>query len=128
GERRRIDRRPQALPQVDHGAVMILVCVGEDDTGERAALFLDEAKVRQYDLDAGLVLLGEGQAEVDHQPAPVVLRPDAVKVNIESDLAETTKAQKDDLVLDRPPAGACLPHLRHCRSFPAAVAPNVTSP
>src|SRR5690606_3391984 len=127
GERRRINRRTEPVPQIDHGAEVVLVSMSEDDAFEGAALLLDEAQIRQHHLDAGLVLLSKRKAEIDHQPSTVILGPNAVKVDVEANLTETAKSQEYDLILARPMPGACPPHIRHC-SFAPAAAPNVTSP
>ena len=55
GEARRVDRRPQARPQLDERADMVLVRVGDEDAEQVLALVLDEAQVRIDEIDAGQV-------------------------------------------------------------------------
>ena len=51
-EARRVDRRPQARPQLDERADMVLVRVGDDDAEQVLALLLDEAQIGQDEVDA----------------------------------------------------------------------------
>ena len=68
GEARAPDRAAQALPEVGDRAEVVLVGVGQHEAAEVLAAARDEARVGQDDLDAGQRLVGEADAEVDHQP------------------------------------------------------------
>jgi len=68
-EWRRVDRYPQARPQLGERAEMVLVCMGEQDADQIRAFGLDEGDVRQDQVDAGEMLLGrKADATVHHQP------------------------------------------------------------
>ncbi len=54
-------------------AEMILVRVREHDAEKVAALLDEEADVRQDEIDAGQVVAGERNAEVDRDPLPAAL-------------------------------------------------------
>ena len=62
---------------------MVLVTVGEDDSGKAVAPGLDELQLWQDEVDAGLVRVGEGQPKVDHQPVAA----GAVQIDVHADLA-----------------------------------------
>ena len=64
--------QPQPRPQIGHGAQMVLVGVGQDQAVEKGPLLLDEAQVGQDDVDAGQPVVGEAEAQIDHQPAAVL--------------------------------------------------------
>jgi hypothetical protein len=72
---------------------MVFVTVREDDPGEAIALVLDELQLGQDQVDAGLVRIGEGQPQVDHQP----LTAGAVKIDIHADLARPAERAEQQL-------------------------------
>ena len=90
GERRREQRRLQLLGEIGQRADMILVAVSQDDAGEPLLLILDELEVGQDQVDAGIVGIGEGQAEVDHDP----LAAAAVEIDVHANLARA--AERDE--------------------------------
>src|SRR5690349_4872557 len=96
-EWRRIHGHTEARPKIDHRADMILVRMRDDDAGERRALLFDEADVWKDDVDAWIVLaLRKGDAEVDHQPLPVVLRAEPIEVGVHADLTETAQRKENE--------------------------------
>jgi len=82
-EPRAPDRTAQTLPEVGHGTDMVLVRVGQHEPVQRLALLLDEAQVRQDDVHPGEAVVGEAEAEIDHQPAA----GEAVEIGVHADLA-----------------------------------------
>ena len=62
---------------------MVLMPVGQDDPGKAVPLLLDELEIGKDEVDARIIGIGEGQAEVDHQP--LALR--AVEIDVHADLA-----------------------------------------
>jgi hypothetical protein len=62
---------------------MVFVAVGEDDPRESLLLVLDELELGQDEVDSGILGIGEGQAEIDHQP----LAAAAVQVDVHADFA-----------------------------------------
>ena len=93
GERRSVDRAAQLRPQVGDGAQVILVRVGEHQADEVVAALDDETRIGQHHVDAGQGLVGEGDAEVDHQPLAAV----AVEVEVHADLAGPAERQEQKL-------------------------------
>ena len=90
GERRREQRRLQLLGEIGQRADMILVAVGQDDPGEPLLLLLDELEVGQDQVDARIGRIGEGQAEVDHDP----LAAAAVEIDVHADLARAAEGDE----------------------------------
>src|SRR3954447_16972859 len=62
---------------------MVLVTMGQDDPREPFLLFLDELEIGQDQVDPRIARIGEGQAEVDHDPLPAA----AVEIDVHADLA-----------------------------------------
>ena len=71
---------------------MVLMAVGEDDAEQVVALLLDEVEVGQDQLDAGIVGIGEGQAEIDHQPFALA----AVEIDVHADLARAAEREEEE--------------------------------
>ena len=94
GERRGIDRRAQARPQVGDGAEMVLVRMGDDDAGEIGLALLDEGRIGHHHLDSGHGVVAEGDAEIDHQPFSGM----AVEVEVHADLARAAQRHEQQLV------------------------------
>ena len=63
------------------------------------ALFDQEADVRHDEVDAGQVVAGEGDAEVDREPVLAALRAEAVERQIHADLADAAERREDEFVL-----------------------------
>ena len=126
-ERGCIDRHPEPRPQLDDGADVVLVRVGQHEAGERAALLLDEAQVGQDHVDAGVVLaLREGDAEIDHQPLARIGGPKAVEIAVHADLADAAERHEHELagrgfvalVHGHPLASSCARSVRHASASP----------
>ena len=80
---------------------MILVRVGQHEADEVFPLLLDEAQIRQHDVDARLALVRKGDAEVDHQPLARVRRTEAVEIDVHADLAEAAERHEHEFVCRR---------------------------
>ena len=74
---------------------MVLVGVGQHDAQKVGAAFLDEGRIGHHDLDAGHGVVGEADAEVDHQP----LAGMAVEIEVHADLARAAQREEEELVL-----------------------------
>src|SRR5262249_1656544 len=123
-ERRCIDRHAEPRPQLDHGTHVVLVRMREHEACQIGPLLLDEAQIGQDDIDVGVVLtLGEGDAEIDHQPLARGGGAEAVEIAVHADLADAAERHEDKLVSNGRVARA----LHQPRSWGAARA-NVTSP
>ncbi len=93
-ERRAVDGAAEAVPEVGHGADMVLVGMGEHQAGQTVAALLDELRVGQDDVDPRRGAVVEGDAHVDHQPAAVSGRSQAVEIEVHPDLAGA--AERDE--------------------------------
>ena len=78
---------------------MVLVGVGQHQAGQPIAPGLDEGRVGHQDIDARLAFIGEGDAEVDHEPTAVV----AVEVEVHVDLAGAAQGQEPEIARARLP-------------------------
>jgi hypothetical protein len=79
---------------------VILVRVRDDDAEEVVALALDEAQVREHEVDAGkLLFAAETHAAVDEDPLAAPWRPEAVQRRVHADLAEAAEGHEHELVL-----------------------------
>ena len=89
---RRADEREVGLEaqQVGHGADVVLVAVGEDHRLHVVEPVLDVVEVRQDQVDAGVVVVGEQHAAVDDEQLAAVLDDG----HVAADLAEA--AERDD--------------------------------
>ena len=88
---------PALAQEVRHGADVVLVAVGEDQGLDLVEPVPDRLEVREDQVDAGMVVLGEQHAAVDDEQAAVVLEDG----HVATDLAEP--AQRDD---PKPPSGS----------------------
>jgi hypothetical protein len=78
--------------QERHGADVVLVAVGEHDRVDVVHAGLDRAEVRQDQVDARLLVLGEEHAAVDDEQAPAVLEHGHVPADF-ADPAECDDAE-----------------------------------
>ena len=93
GERRGKDRAAQARPEKRNGAQVILVRMGQHQAQEIVAPLGDEGRVRRDQIDPGRRLVGEGDAEVDHQP----LAGMTVEIQVHADFARPAQWQKQQI-------------------------------
>src|SRR5690606_11205124 len=98
GERRCPDRRLQHRPDVQKTAVVVLVGMGDDNALQVRQLLLNEADVRQDEIDARKVWSREGHAAIDQKPATVGRRAISVKGQIHADFADTPQRTKYQLL------------------------------
>ena len=68
GEGGGVDRPVEGRPEVEHGAVVVLVAVGEDQRQHVVGVVLEECRVGHDQLDARLRRTGEGDAAIDDDP------------------------------------------------------------
>src|SRR4051812_9628653 len=73
---------------------MVLVTMGQDDPREPFLLFLDELEIGQDQVDPRIARVGEGQAEVDHDPLPAA----AVEIDVHADLARSAERAEQELL------------------------------
>jgi hypothetical protein len=73
---------------------MILMAVSDDDAEQVLAPLLDEAQIRENQIDAGISGIGEGHAEIHHDPLAVA----AVQIDVHSNLARPAEGQEEEFV------------------------------
>ncbi len=78
---------------------MVFVRMGDDDADEVLLRLLDEADVGHDEIDAGQVVAGEGDAEIDHQPFARLRRPIAVERAIHADFAEAAEGREHEFAV-----------------------------
>src|SRR5207244_650238 len=106
------------------GPQVILMCVGEDDPGERLTLVLDEGWVGKHHVDAGLGFIAELDPQVDHQPFARLGITGAIEIAVHPDLAGAAEREEDKLALLRGISGG----VHVLRSRKASISANATSP
>ena len=73
---------------------MVLVAVGQDDAEQVVAPLLDEGEIGEHQLDAGIGRVGEGHAEIDHDPLALA----AVEIDVHADLARAAEREEEQFV------------------------------
>src|ERR1700722_4085380 len=63
-----VDGHAKVRPKLGEGAYMVFVCMSDDHPDQIPLRLLDEAEIRHDEIDARQVLVGEADADVDHQP------------------------------------------------------------
>ena len=69
----------------------------QHDADQGIAPFLDERRIRHDHIDAGHRIVGEADAEIDHQPLAGV----AVEIEVHADLARPAQGEEQELVVRR---------------------------
>ena len=91
GEGRRVERNAEIGGEIGDGADMVLMAVGQDDAEQIVAILLDEGQVGEDQLDPGIGRVGEGHAEIDHDPLAVA----AVEIDVHADLARAAEREEE---------------------------------
>ena len=73
---------------------MVLMGVGGDNPQQAVAVFDDEGRVCDHDIDAGLRIVAKGDAAIDDQPLAAI----AVEVEVHADLAGAAERQEIERV------------------------------
>lgn len=94
-ERRRIDRNAQIFGEIGQRSDMVLMAMRDHDAEQIVDPFLDEGQVGQDDVDAGILRIGKGDAEIDHHPFALA----AIQVDVHADFAGAAKATEKEFVL-----------------------------
>src|SRR5262245_37886165 len=101
--------------------------VREHQAGQVAPLGLDEAQIGQNYIDTWIVFaLGEGDAEVYHQPLLIVGGAEAVEIAIHADLADAAERHEHQFLAQWPSRSVLV--RRHQPASPEAAAAIATSP
>ena len=93
-ERRRIDRHAEIGCEVWHGADVIFMRMGENDSFKLLRPLLDEFEVGEHKVHPGILAARESHAQIDHQPLAVA----AVEVDVHPDLARAAEREKQQFV------------------------------
>src|SRR5258707_3722127 len=96
---------------------MVLMGMGEHEPDQIAPLLHEKADVGHDEIDAGQVVAGKGDAEIDGEPRLFLLRAEAVERQVHADLADTAERRKDEFFFWRD-------HRRNGAPGPAAVKPG----
>ena len=81
---------------------MILMGVRQHEADEILALFLEEADVGHDEVDARqMLLVAEGDAEIDRQPGALVAIAEAVDRQVHADLADAAERRKGQFIRPR---------------------------
>ncbi len=94
-ERGRVDRHAEIFGEIRQRADVILMAVRDDDAEQVVDPVLDEGQIGQDHVDAGILRIGEGDAEIDHHPLALA----AVQVDVHADFAGAAKATEKEFVL-----------------------------
>ena len=76
---------------------MVLMAVGQDDPDQVLHPLLDELQLGQDQVDPRIVGIGEGQAEIGHQPFAAA----AVEIDVHADLARPAEGEEQQLFARR---------------------------
>ena len=68
---------------------MVLMGVREENAGKAGALLLDEADIGQDDIDAGLAVVGKGDAKIDESNAKAWISQGQALLDAAAQLAAT---------------------------------------
>ena len=93
GEGAAIDRAAKLGPHIGNGTEMVLMPVGQHEAGKLFAPRLDEAEVRKDHVDPGHAVVGEGDSQIDHQPASLIM----IEVRVHADLAGAAQRYEQEV-------------------------------
>src|SRR3569833_2011118 len=86
-----VDRAFEPRPQIDDGAEMVFMGVRQHQPDQVVALLFQEADVRHDQVDARqMLLVAEGDAEIDRQPGALVTVAEPVDRQVHAALADAT--------------------------------------
>ena len=98
----RIDRAFQFRPEVDDGAEMVLMGMGQHQADQIFAFLFQEADIGHDQIDAGqMLLVAKGNAEIDRQPAALMAVAEAVDRQVHADLADAAERRKGQFIRAR---------------------------
>lgn len=97
GEGGGVDRRLDARPQPAQGADMVFVRVGQNDALDRLAFQI--GRIGHDHIHAGRGQVAEGDADIDDQPFTISLWPEAIGVEVHTDLVRAAQRQENEFVL-----------------------------
>lgn len=94
-----VDRALQLRPQVDDGAEVVFMGVGQHQPDQVLALLLEVANVRHDEIDAGqMLLVAERDAEIDRQPASLMPVAEPVDRQVHADLADAAERRESQFI------------------------------
>ena len=81
------------------GADVIFMGMGEHDGENVFGALFEKTDIRHDDIDAGRIgLAAEQHPAIDHDPFALVRRPEAIGVEIHTDLARAAERKQDQFV------------------------------
>ena len=90
GEGRGVKRHLQFVGEIGNGADMILVTMGQDDADQFLLPLFDEFEIGKDQIDARIIGIRKGEAEIDHQP----FAPTTIEIDVHADLARAAQGQE----------------------------------
>ena len=98
----RVDRAFQPRPEVDDGAEMVLMGVGQHQADQVLALFFEKADIGHDQVDARqMFLVAEGHAEIDREPRALMAVAEPVDRQVHADLADAAERRKGQFIRPR---------------------------
>ena len=85
----------QPAPEIRDGPQMVLVRVGQHEPQQAVLQLLGKAQVGENDVRTRHPVVGEGDAEVDHDPGIV----EAVEIDVHADLADPAERHENEAIL-----------------------------
>jgi hypothetical protein len=98
----RVDRAFQLRPQVDDGAEMVFMGMGQHETDQILSLFFEEADIGHDEIDAGqMLLVAKRDTQIDRQPGALMAITEAIDRQVHADLADAAERRKSQFVRSR---------------------------
>ena len=97
-ERRCIHRHVEPRPQIEQGAEMILVRMGQHDAGKMLALLNNVRDIGQDQVDTRQIVARKCNTKIDGQPGLAAWRAQTIQREIHADLADAAERRKHQFV------------------------------
>ena len=96
------DRAFQLRPEVDDGAEMVFMGVGQHEADQVLPLFFEETDIGHDEIDAGqMFLVAKGHAEIDRQPGALMAVAKPIDRQVHADLADAAERRKSQFIRSR---------------------------
>ena len=89
------EKAAKVFGEIGQRSDMVLMAMRDHDAEQIVDPFLDERQIGQDDVDAGILRIGKGNAEIDHHPFALA----AIQVDVHADFAGAAKATEKEFVL-----------------------------
>ena len=92
-----INRQLKALPKIGQRAIVVFMCMGDNDPINTGALFFQKTNIRKNQIHARHFSTGEGHTKINDQPATIILRSISIKTEVHTNFANTAQRQEHEL-------------------------------